>query len=99
MKELALELKKNGFTYRQFDRNAYKAIYSQFCHDAKKIIAYEVFHVKSHNGYEIQGNYIEPAEMYPSNESFGVSAWSIKDKDDALTKYVSLQPRKAELGV
>ena len=92
MKLLPLELKKNGFTYRQHLREGFKAIYSQYCHDLKKIIAHEVFYIKSHNGYEIAGNYIEPSETYPHNEAFGVSAWSIKDFPRAEIKYLNLQP-------
>lgn len=90
MKQLPLELRKNGFNYFQCHRNEYKAMYAQF--DGDKLVGHEVFYIKSHNGYELGGNYIEPAETYPHNEAFGVSAWSVKSEFRALKKYRNLQP-------
>ena len=96
MKTLKTELRKSGFTYVQMQRNEFKAMYSQYCPDAKRIIAYEVFLIQSHTGYTIAGVYIEPSESYPSNERFGITAWSIRTLSRATEKYNNLHPTKPE---
>ena len=92
MKQLPIELKKNSYTYRQLERTESKAIYEQRM--GNKIIAYEVFLIKSHDGYTLAGNYIEPAETYPHNEAFGVSAWTVMPLARAMEKYTNLCTEK-----
>ena len=90
MKTLPKTLKKNSFVYTQIERTESKAIYSQYCPDAERIVAYEVFIIRKHKGYEIAGKHIEPAETYPHNEAFGKTAWKVRDISKAMEKYRNL---------
>lgn len=82
MKKLELEIRKNGFIYRQVWRNDACAIYEQF-KDGKSW-GYEVFKVKTHKGYTIGGNDIPAGESFPSNESFGTIAWTANTLERAF---------------
>ena len=69
-KPIPTEFKKNGFTFRQITREGDWAIYEQ----SKAGISrswFELVKIQRHDGYEIAGNKTEPAEFYPSNESWG----------------------------
>ncbi len=76
MKILPTELSSKGFTYRQVQRVGNVAVYSQHDHPLSVPGAYEVIIIKSHDGYTLMGNYVAPAEMYPSAGLFGKIAWS-----------------------
>jgi hypothetical protein len=88
MKRLEQHIRKNGYDYHQFTRSADKAFYTQ--RDENGVVGFEVFKVKSHDGYVMQGCLIPPAETFPHDEAFGGTAWTFKDFDKAMTKYLSL---------
>jgi len=68
MNLLPLEMKKHGFNMRQIKRTENSVIYS-------KAGGYEVMVVRKHNGYELGGQKVEPAEFLPNNEEFGRLGW------------------------
>ena len=44
---------------------------------------FEVVRISRHNGYEINGTKIEPAETYPSDSQWGISGFTYRDLDKA----------------
>ena len=92
---IATEFKKNGFNYRQIVRQGDWAIYEQ----SKPTISrswFEVVNIGRHDGYEVRGQRIEPAETYPPSESWGKRGFTCWNLDDALKKLESAsnQPSK-----
>ena len=77
MKELEIELTKNGFDYRQIRKNEKAYIYSQSLNG--KIIAYEVFEHKVNQYYN--------CVSFPTSNAFGVWAWTYHNLQDAVNKY------------
>ena len=87
MKTLPIEFTKNGFQYRQLARDGNAALYSQTKGDFG---AYEVFAIQSHNGREIAGKLIPPAEFGPSSEEWGSKGWTYTDRRVAWAAYLGL---------
>ena len=82
------EFSNGQFLYRQLKRIGDLAIYAQIRESI--ILAYEVIKIKRHNGYEIAGIKIEPAEMYPSSSFWGVNGWTYTNYNSAETKLEKL---------
>ena len=51
---------------------------------------YEVIKIQSHNGREIGGNKLPPAEYAPSNSEWGQKGWSFSNFTDAENKFRQL---------
>lgn len=68
MKLLPTEMTNHGYAMKQIKRTDKVAMYS-------KCGGYEVVLVQSHNGYEIKGIKIDPAEYLPKDEDFGTKGW------------------------
>jgi hypothetical protein len=84
---LPKEFRHDGFQFRQIAREGDAAIYSQTwsgCPDPA--ICFEVIRVKRRQGFEIAGRFVEPAEIYPSSEAWGMDGFTITDKDAAFAK-------------
>ncbi len=90
MKQLSEELKFNGYTYKLIKRNDFKALYEQ--HSKRSgLIAYELFYIPKHNGFNIGETTINPTEYFPKDEYFGKFAWTLKvDLEYALQRYEQL---------
>jgi len=54
---------------------------------------YEVIAIKRHNGYEIAGVKMPPAEMYPSDSQWGEWAFTCIDREDADKRFVQLKEK------
>ena len=89
MTTLPLILRKNGFTYTQVLREGKKAIYSQTVTGNLKY--FEVFIIQSRKEKMIKGKTIQGGEIFPRNESFGITAWSFRTYAEALIKFNSLK--------
>ena len=94
MKILEKEFKSKGFNFTQVVRMGDKAIYQKQAL-AGKAKSIEVIIIKSHNGYELSGTYIAPAEVYPSTSQWGQLGWTYTRMEDAMQKYKSLFPKPA----
>lgn len=92
-KPLAKEIKKKGMYYKEYKREGDFAIYS-VGNSKTAFLGYESFEVLKHDGYEIAGNKIEAAEMFPSDEAFGVSAFFVKDLKRAESRLQQLKDLK-----
>lgn len=95
-KPLPYSKTKNGFIYTLVKREDKVAMYQQH-NKAGELVAFEVFSITTHNGYEIAGKIIPPAELFPSNEMFGVTAWSFRDREGALIKFKELFTKQESL--
>ena len=77
MKVLQKHERKNGYDYYLEDRNEHCAVYRQYDSELDLICAYEVFKIKTRKETKIKDNIIEGGEVFPGNNDFGKSAWSI----------------------
>ena len=49
-------------------------------------ISYEVIRIRRREGFQIGGRFVEPAEVYPNSEAWGVDGFSLTDRDTAIAK-------------
>jgi hypothetical protein len=87
MKLLPIEMKNHGYSMKQIKRTDKVAMYS-------KCGGYEVVLVQKHNGYEIKGIKIDPAEYLPKDEDFGTKGWYYggpNGREDAEKKFRELE--------
>lgn len=87
-KPLAKEFRRDGFTYRQIARQGHAAIYAQTwngCLDSA--LCFEAIRIRQREGFEINGRFIVPSEVYPASKLWGVDAFTFTDKDAALAKF------------
>jgi hypothetical protein len=76
----------DGFDYRQIAREGDAAIYAQTWKGNEYSTAFEVVRIRRREGFEIAGRFIEPAEMYPNSDGWGVDGFTLTDKDAAFAK-------------
>lgn len=91
MRKLDSSVRKNGYTYNLIERNDFKAIYSQHL-ECGKLIGHEVFKIQIGKETELFGKTIPLREKFPSDNDFGVTAWSVGvDLSRALDRYNKLE--------
>jgi len=83
---LKAQASRDGFDYRLITREGDFAIYEQRWQDSENV-CYEVIRIQRHEGYEIAGQFIEPAEIFPSSQRWGVDGWTVQTKDAAFEKF------------
>lgn len=86
-KPLPMRFRRDGFNYQQIAREGDAAIYEQTwsgCSDPS--VCYEVVRIRRHEGFQINGRFVQPAEIYPKAEAWGVDGFTLTDKDTALAK-------------
>lgn len=93
---LKKEFTKWQFTFREIKREGDVAIYEQTKTSTGEFCSYEVIKINKHDGYEIAGNKIEPAEMYPSNELWGTYGFTLPTIKKAEEKFQELKKKKFE---
>jgi hypothetical protein len=77
----------DGFEYRQIAREGDAAIYEQRwggCADPS--VCYEVIRIRCREAFQIDGRLVEPAEVYPGSDVWGVDGFTFTDKDAAFAK-------------
>jgi hypothetical protein len=86
-KPLPTRFRRDGFNYRQIAREGEAAIYEQtwagWCDPS---VCYEVIRVRRRDGFQVNGRLVEPAEIYPKAEAWGVDGFTFTDKDAAFAK-------------
>ena len=86
-KPLPKEFRHNGFDYRQIARERDAAIYEQrWTGCSNPSVSYEVVRVRRREGFQIDGRFVEPAEVYPKSQAWGVDGFTLTDKDAAFAK-------------
>lgn len=89
MRKLEQQLTKNKFLYTQLDRTDKVAIYEQK-HPEAGVVSYEVFKIRIAKESVMFGVTVPEKESFPSDEAFGVTAWSIRDKERAFKRFKEL---------
>jgi hypothetical protein len=88
MKTLEKKFTNKNFSYKQITREGNIAIYEQkLIDDQATTSRYEVIIIRSHNGYEINGNKIAASEMYPSANQWGQLGWTCLTLEDAQKRF------------
>jgi hypothetical protein len=86
-KPLPTRFRRDGFEYRQIAREKDTAIYEQTwsgCSNAS--VCYEVIRIRRRDGFQIGGRFVQPAEVYPNPDAWGVDGFTLTDKDAAFAK-------------
>jgi hypothetical protein len=91
---VATFFKAGGFSYRQIAREGDLAIYEQKWRNSENV-CYEVVRIRRHDGFEIGGRRIPPAEFYPGSQAWGVDGFTLTDKDAAFDKLRQLAAKAA----
>lgn len=90
-KPLPKEFRHDGFSYRQIARERDAAIYEQrWTGCAEPSVAYEMIRIRRREGFHIGGRSVEPAEIYPNAEAWGVDGLTFAERDDAFSKLLEL---------
>jgi hypothetical protein len=84
---LPTRFRRDGFEYRQIAREKETAIYEQtWSGCAEPSVCYEVIRIRRRDGFQINGRFVEPAEIYPKADAWGVDGFTLTDKDAAFAK-------------
>jgi len=84
---LPKQFRRDGFSYRQIARQGDAAIYEQTWNGCRNpSVSYEVIRIRRRQGFQIGGRFVEPAEIYPNSETWGVDGFTFTDKEAAFAK-------------
>jgi hypothetical protein len=89
-KPLATPLIKNGFEHTQLFRDGDVAIFHKVHLNPHFDAGFETVVISRHDGYEMGGVQIEPAECYPSPEMWGTRGWTFTNLLAARKKFTNL---------
>jgi hypothetical protein len=95
-KPLPTRFRRGGFDYRQIARDGKTAIYVQSwggCGDPS--VCFEVILIRLRQGFQIGARFVEPSELYPNSEAWGVDGFTLTKKDAAFRKFREIADRKA----
>ena len=90
-KPLRKEFQRDGFNYRQVAREGDIALYEQRwtgCPGAA--VCFETIRVRRREGFQIDGRFVEPAEVYPASELWGVDGFTVTDRNKAWAKFFEI---------
>lgn len=94
MKILEDNFNSKGFNLSLVKREGDVAIYKKTLENSESGESnFEVIAIKRHNGYEIAGIKMPPAEMYPSNTQWGDWAYTCTDRESADKRFVQLKEK------
>ena len=84
---LPKEFRRDGFDYLQITREGNASIYEQrWVGCSSPSVCYEVIRIRRREGFQIGARFIEPGEVYPNSEAWGVNGFTRTDKDAAFAK-------------
>lgn len=93
MKLLPETIERKGFVHKLIHRDEKRAIYSQCI--GEKVYAYEVFKIYQQKECDaIMGGviiHLEHKELFPSDRSFGTTAWTYPELSLAQEKFKQLE--------
>ena len=92
LREIRNEIDYHLRRYHEYcieQRDGMKAIFQQ-TRDDSSLNNYEVVKIGRHNGYNMGGSFIEPAETYPGSSLWGITGWTCTSIDSALSRYEQL---------
>ena len=93
-KPLPIEFSRDGFNYRQIAREGDAAIYEQtWSGCSNPSVCYEVVRIRRREGFQINGRFVESAEVYPRSDAWGVDGLTFTSKDAAFAKLTEVSAR------
>lgn len=96
---LPKEFRHDGFSHRQIARDGEAAIYEQtWIGFPDPAICFEVIRVKRREGFEIDGRFVEPGEVYPNSEAWGLDGLTVTHKGAAFRKLREIVASSDALG-
>ena len=78
--------RRDRLNYQQIYREGDFAIYQQTWKGDQHSAAFEVIRIRRREGFVIGGRFVEPAEIYPNSEAWGVDGWTVLNKEVAFRK-------------
>lgn len=93
--KLPKTLSKNGLFYQQLNRTDKAAMYAVRTTHTGNIVGYETFIIKIDKAATKFGRQYPNREHFPSNEEFGIIAWSWINRKDAEASFAGLTCRNA----
>jgi hypothetical protein len=88
---LRKEFCRNGFRYRQIAREGNAAIYEQrWTGCAEPSVCYEVIRIRRRDRFQIGEKVIEPYEVYPNSDTWGVDGFTFTDENKAFDKFFEI---------
>jgi hypothetical protein len=86
MRLIPESFEKNGWQFRQIERRNQWALFERRKPGGKP--HYECVRIRSHNGFKIPGTetMAEPAEIYPSNETWGRDGFTLLSLERGIAK-------------
>ena len=86
-KPLRKEFQRPGLNYREIAREGNAALYEQsWLGSSSPSISYEVIGIRRREGFQIDGRFVEPAEVYPRSELWGVDGFTFTNRNEAFAK-------------
>jgi len=85
-KPLPTEFRRDGLDYRQIAREGDAAIYQQTWKSNEASAAFEVIRIRKREGFQIGSRFVEPAEIYPNSEAWGMDGWTVLNREAAFRK-------------
>jgi len=85
-KLLPTQFQQGPFCYWQVAREDDLAIYEQTWKGKKDSAAFEVIRIRRHDGFQVGDRLVEPGEVYPKSEAWGMDGWTMLSRDAAFTK-------------
>ena len=86
-KPLPTRFRRGGFEFWQIAREGNAAIYEQtWSGCTEPSVCYEVIRIRRRDGFRIGTRFVEPAELYPNSEAWGVDGFTVTDKEAAFHK-------------
>jgi hypothetical protein len=94
-KPLPKKFRRDGFSYRQIAREGEAAIYEQtWLSCAEPSGYYEVIRIRRRDAFQIGGRLVEPAEVYPPSDLWGVDGFTFANRNKAWAKFFEIRTLK-----
>ena len=85
------EFRRDGFNYRQIAREGDVALYEQRWTDcAEPSVCYEMIRIRRRDGFQISEKFIEPYEVYPNSDAWGVDGFTVTDRNKAWDQFFEM---------
>jgi hypothetical protein len=91
---LPTRFRHDGFDYQQIHREEDFAIYRQTWEGNEHSAAFEIIRIRRHDGFHIDGRFVEPGEIYPKSVTWGTDGWTIENRDAAFRKLWTITSKR-----
>ena len=88
-------INKNNYTYTQVLKGKRYCLYEQ--NGIANMRCFELFEIKIRPTKDIKGIILKEKELFPKNEDFGRTAWTICDWEIALSRFNELENEQKDI--